>query len=211
MKLRLLALGLALAAALPSVKAQTFLEVVNGTSARTTTASTQVVGSGVNFAVGKLRLSLDAGQRAFITYTFEGAESSLRDQFFGPGGSSMLDNLASAGTLLTTRVDGGLLDFGFKSAGGSLTSNSSNYAWNDANIGVVLDSSRLSGRLLFEDGRSRLGSDYDYDDMVVRFNVNVVPVPEASSTAMLLAGGGLLVLLQRRRQRNRVAVPAVFA
>lgn len=200
MKLRLLALGLALAAVLPSVKAQTFLEVVNGTSARVTTGSTQVVGSGVNFAVGKLRLTLEPAQRAFISYTFEGAESPLRDQFFGPGGSSMIDNLASVGTVLTTRLDAGLLDFSFKSAGGLATSNSNNYAWNDANVGVVLDANRLSGRLLFEDGRSRLGSDFDYDDMVVRFNVNVVPVPEASSVAMLLAGGGLLALIRRRRR-----------
>jgi hypothetical protein len=202
MKLRLLALGIVLASTLPSAKAQSFLEIVNGTSARTTTAATQVVGRGLDFAVGKLRLTLAPGQRAFISYTFEGAESSLRDQFFGPGGSSMIDNLASVGTLLTTRVDAGLLDFSFQSAGGTAVSNRDNYAWNDANIGVLLDSNRLSGRLLFEDGRSRLGSDYDYDDMVVRFNVNISPVPEASSVAMLLAGFGLIALV-RRRQRNR--------
>ena len=67
MKLRLLALGLALAALLPAAKAESFLEVVGGTSARTTTGATQIVGSGMNFTVGKLRLTLDPGQRAFIS------------------------------------------------------------------------------------------------------------------------------------------------
>lgn len=205
MKLRLLAVGLALAALLPAAKATSFFEVVNGTAARSTTGATQVVGSGQDFTVGKLRLALDAGQRAFISYTFEGAEAAQRNQFFGPGGASMIDSLASVGTMITTRIDAGLLDISFQSvgataAGNRSTRNGDNYGWNDANVGIVLDRGGLSGRLLFEDGRGRLGSDFDYDDMVIRFSVNVAPVPEASSVAMMFAGVGLLALVHRRRR-----------
>jgi PEP-CTERM motif len=205
MKLRLLIVSLALASLVPATKAASFLEVVNGSAARSTTGATQIVGSGLDFTVGKLRLSLDAGQQAFISYSFEGAEAAQRNQFFGPGGSSMIDSLASVGTMITTRIDAGLLDVSFQSvgataAGNRSTSNAHNYGWNDANVGIVLDRSGLSGRLLFEDGRGRLGSDYDYDDMVIKFSVNVSPVPEASSAAMLFAGFGLMAWMQRRRR-----------
>lgn len=205
MKLRLLIVSLALATLVPVAKAASFLEVVNGTAARSTTGATQVVGSGLDFVVGKLRLSLDAGQQAFISYTFEGAEAAQRNQFFGPGGSSMIDSLALVGTMITTRVDAGLLDVSFQSfgagpTGNRSTSNANNYGWNDANVGIVLDRGGLSGRMLFEDGRGRLGSDFDYDDMVIRFKVNVSPVPEASSVAMLVAGFGLMAWVHRRRR-----------
>ena len=203
MNYRLLALGLALAATLPAARAESFLEIVGGTSARTTTGATQVVGAGVAFTVGKLRLTLDPGQSAFISYTFEGADAAQRNQFFGPGGASMIDSRAGAGTTLITRADAGLLDISFKSAGGSDANIRSNYGWNDANVGIVLDQGGRSGRLLFEDGRGRLGSDFDYDDMVVRFNVNVAPIPEASSFALVAAGLGVLGVLLRRRRGTR--------
>lgn len=202
MHIRLLALGLALAAGLPSARADSFLEVVNGSASRTTTASTQGLGSGTAFTVGKLRLTLDAGQRAFITYTFDGAEAAQRNQFFGPGGASMIDSSAVAGTLLTTRVDPGLLDFAFQSTGRSATTNRDNFGWNAANVGVVLASDRLSGRLMFEDGRGRLGSDLDYDDMVVSFKINVAPVPEAGTVLLMTAGLGVLALALRSRRRT---------
>ena len=202
MKLRLLALGLALAVILPVARAESFLEVVGGSSARTTTGASQIVGIGVNFTVGKLRLTLDPGQRAFISYTFEGSEAAQRNQFFGPGGASMIDSRAGLGTTLTTQADAGLLDFAFQSAGRGESSNRNNYAWNDANVGVLLDKGGLSGRLLFEDGRSRLGSDYDYDDVVIRFNCTVAPVPEASSVLMLAAGFGVLALGLRSRRKS---------
>jgi hypothetical protein len=201
MKLRLLALALALAGALPTARAASFLEVVSGSASRTTTASTQGVGSGVGFTVGKLRLTLDAGQRAFITYTFEGAEANQRNQFFGPGGASMIDSSAAVGTLLTTSVGPGLLDFAFQTVGHKATAARDNYGWNDANIGLVLASDRLSGRLMFEDGRGRLGSDFDYDDMVVNFKVSVAPVPEAGGVLLMGAGIGVLALALRRRRR----------
>jgi hypothetical protein len=208
MKLRLLIVSLALATLVPATKAASFLEVINGSASRSTTGATQIVGAGLDFTVGKLRLTLDAGQQAFISYTLEGAEAAQRNQFFGPGGSSMIDSLASVGTMITTRIDAGLLDLSFQSAGTGLaknfsTSNANNYGWNDANVGILLDRGGLSGRMLFEDGRGRLGSDYDYDDMVIRFKVNVSPVPEASSAAMLFAGFGLMAFMHRRR-RTRV-------
>lgn len=201
MKLRFLALGLALAGALPAARADSFLELVGGSASRTTTASTQIVGSGIDFTVGKLRLTLDPGQRAFITYTFEGAESAQRNQFFGPGGASMIDSTASAGTLLTTRVDPGLLDFAFQSSGRQAMGNRDNYGWNAANVGVVLAKDRMSGRLMFEDGRGRLGSDLDYDDMVVDFKVCVTPVPEAGMVLLMTAGFGVLWIALRTRRR----------
>ena len=206
-----LVLGSVLGAALPgSARAESFLEIVNGTASRTTTGTNQVVGAGVGFIVGKLRLSLDAGQRAFITYTFQGAEATLRDQFFGPGLSSLIDTHASVGTLITTSLAPGLLDFAFQSPGigGTGVGNAGNYAWNDASFGVVLDSGRMSGKLLFEDGRGRLGPDYDYDDMVVNFKIGIAPVPEASSIAMLLAGVGVLAWMRRRRRAPAIDAPA---
>jgi hypothetical protein len=72
----------------------------------------------------------------------------------------------------------------------------------------VLDSGRMSGKLLLEDGRGRLGPDYDYDDMVVNFKVSIAPVPEASSIAMLLAGVGVLAWLRRRHRAPASAAPA---
>jgi hypothetical protein len=146
MKLRLLALALAAIAALPAAKATTFAEVVNASAVGVTTTSNQVLGGNVDFVVGRLRLNVEAGQHAFVTYTFLGAESADAMRFYGPAGASMLDTRANVGTLLTTAVSGGLLDFGFVGADGlGSTGNGTNSAWNASNVGIVLADGGVRG------------------------------------------------------------------
>ena len=81
-----------------TARAESFLEVVHASALRTTTSATQFVDAGTDLVVAQLRLRLDTGRRAFISYTFEGSESPTLEQFFGPGGSSMLDSGAARGS-----------------------------------------------------------------------------------------------------------------
>lgn len=183
-------------------RAQSFLELAHATALRTTTGATQFAAVGTQLVVAQLRLRLDEGQRAFITYTVEGSDSTLRGQFFGPGGSSMIDSFAASGTLITAPALEGLLDYSFRSVGSNLlVQNGSNFGWNPGQFGVILDAGLLSGRLMFEDGRLR--PDFDYDDLVIRFQVNVVPVPEAGTVVMMLAGLGVLGFFGMRRRIAR--------
>lgn len=206
MKLRLLALGIAAAAALPAAKAETFIDIVNGTALGTTTAATSVLGGNVDYVVGRLRLNTDAGQSAFITYELQGADTPDANRFYGPGLASMLDTRAGVGTAITTRVSAGLLDFSFGAANSlDVVGNGVNASWNTAHIGIVLADDRRSGWLMFEDGRGRRGGDFDHDDMVVRFSVQVSPVPEPGTYALMASGLGVLGLAMRSRRRARAA------
>ena len=89
-----LALGVAAVAAWPGAQARTFLDVVNGTAMLSTNGNNSVVGANVDFVVGRLRLHVDAGERAFITYTLQGAETPDANRFYGPGSASMIDTRA---------------------------------------------------------------------------------------------------------------------
>lgn len=205
MKYRLLALGLALASQWPMAKAASFLEVVNGTAQRSTTAGTAIVGPGADVIVGSLRLNLDAGQRASITYTYLGGDGDQPLRFQGPGAWTQIDSRAAHGTLLTTQVAAGLLDFGFADPGGRTRGSTANYGWNASHVGIVLEHGGRSGWLMFEDGRGLRGPDLDYDDMVMRFELNVAPVPEPGVAALMAAGLGLLGAVGAARARRRTA------
>jgi hypothetical protein len=226
MKPGLAALGLAAVLASPGAHAQSFLDVINvSASGRTNGSSNFVSGVGsLDYVVGRLRLNLDTGLRATMSYSYESAEpfvsGSLRSMFLGPGGLSMMVSGAASGTTISTAVESGLLDFGFPSVfrpltsqvflrgQGSIISNGSNYAWNSGRVGISLNADGRSGRLLFESGSFGGGDGVDYDDMVVRFNLHVSPVPEAGSMLMLGAGLGVLALAARRRRARAHAVLA---
>lgn len=208
MKFRLLALGLALASQWPSAHAESFLEVVGASAQRSTLASTAILDAGTDLLVGGLRLNLDPGQAAFISYTYMGQESTRAHQFLGPDAMSLIDSRASLGTRITTRVSSGLLDFGFGSGGRVESSGVSNHAWRDNHIGIVLDTGRRSGWLLLEDGQGLRGPDLDYDDMVMRFELNVAPVPEPGTTALMFGGLALLGAALGRRRAARTPAPA---
>ena len=200
MTIRLLALGIALAAALPAAHADSFLEHVRGSAYRTTKTSAQVGDGGLAFTVDTLRLTLDARQQDFIAYAIDSAESAHRNQFFDSGSSSAIEATVDAGTLMTTRLDRGTLEFAFQSTGRSATSERDNRGWNDANLGAALADDRLFGHLRFDDDRGHLGFDFN-DDTVGGFKACVTPVPEAGTVLLMSAGFGVLALALRSRRR----------
>lgn len=183
--------------------ADSFLEIINASGSRVSTGSNRVLGAGQAMVIGSLRSVIDASQQASITYSLVGASTPVIDHFQA-GGYTMLSNGGGQGTI-TTAASSGLLDlaFGLNPTAVPWVSNAGNFDGTGANFGVVLHADRQSGYLLFED--ALLGADYDYDDMVVRFKLNVsttAPVPEPSSVVLSLAGLGLLAGLARRRQRR---------
>lgn len=212
--MRRLLLAIALGLSASAGWAQSFLEVINATEMRTTTASNRVMGAGTTFVVGRLRsvLDLQPQQQAFVSFALVGGSASGPDFFSAAG--SRLTSASPIGTSFELGLAGaGLLDFGFgRGTGSVLVGNAGNASWLDANFGIVLAADRRSGFLLFED--ARLGSDFDYDDLVVRFQLRlspVAPVPEPSTLLLAVAGLAVLVLSRRRRgfgqlSRNRPSV-----
>lgn len=195
-------LAILLLAGAPPAQALSFFDVVNSTGSGTTSAHTDIVGPGLNFSVGQLRVNLDLnpGENAFITYTYLGREAAYRNQFLAADGSVQIDVRAPTGTSAIIPLMGsGLLDFGFRANMGPTVLNGSNAMGVFPQFGVVLNSDRLGGLLLLDDGGA--GPDRDFDDMVVSFGVNVRPVPEAS-TWLLLSAGLLALGLTARAKRS---------
>lgn len=199
--------ALALAAP-PAVAGDSFFEIINGTDQRSTTASNQVFGAGQIFVVGRLRSVLDLApaQTAHVAFSVYGASAQATD-FFKAYGSSLAALPARSAPFETQLTSAGLLDLAFgHNATTNVVTNPGNASWLDANFGIILDPGRRSGWLLFED--ARLGSDYDYDDLVVKFQMRLsatAPVPEPSAVLLAVAGIGVLgVVANRRRQRRDV-------
>jgi hypothetical protein len=204
MKLHPIAISvLLLLAGAQAQAADSFMEIINASGTRTTTAANKVLGAGQSMVIGSLRSVIDASQTAELQFDWVGGSTPVADYF-----TAFSRTLLSTGSGLTATgaaVDSGLVDlaFGRNVGAAPVVTNASNFDGIKANFGVVLNADRQSGYLLFED--ARLGSDYDYDDMVLRFKLNVsttAPVPEPSSVLLSLAGLGLLGGVVRRRQRR---------
>lgn len=204
MRWRYLVLAFVLLSAGRVAGATSFFEVVNRTGSGTTSSATQVVGAGIGFVIGSLQLNLtlNPGDRAFISFIFEGKEAAFRNRFFAADQSVLIDNHAPVGSRLALPLTGGgVLDFGFRAnTGGPIVMNADNNAARAELFGIVLDTDRRSGRLLFDDGGA--ARDSDFDDMVMRFELSVIPVPEPATWLMLLAGLGTIALMRRQRMRR---------
>jgi PEP-CTERM motif len=180
-------------------QAESFLEVVNGSERRSAFFVSNGVTEPLGFVIGRLRYDVDLapGEVAFLTFTVLGDQSlPALPSFTVPGAT-----LSADGRSYSLRVTGNsLADFSFSRADGTRVSNSNNASWQDMNFGIALDANRLGGQLLLED--ALLGNDFDYNDLTVRFQMRVAPIPEPSTYALAAAGLGVLVLVQRRRRRE---------
>lgn len=181
-------------------QAETFLEIINASQTRTVLAPGE--GSTLqpqDAVVGRLRYVVDVrpGESAFMTFTVLGGPRLPSDPSFGL--TQGTPNLG--GTVFSQQVTaGGLANFSFTRADGAAIGNFNNASWQDMNFAVVLNPDRMSGRLLLED--ALLGSDFDYNDLTVRFQMRVAPVPEPSTYALALAGLGLVGWSTRRSRRR---------
>jgi PEP-CTERM motif len=196
-------LRLAVAAALcaaTAAKADSFLEIINGTERRSAFVSTTGPAQFQDFVIGRLRYVVDAipGQATYMTFTVLGSSapgSASMPSFLPPLGAAV----SSDGRSFSLALSGsGMADFGFLRTDSARVSNQNNASWQDMNFGIVLDPGRLSGHLLLED--ALLGSDFDYNDLTIRFQMRVAPVPEPSTYALMLAGLGVVGWAARRRR-----------
>lgn len=174
-----------------------------------TTPSTAIVGPGLPFTVGDLALHLPAGDVAEVTYTFIGADARRTDGFYRAGGVFAYDNRTFAGAFVRDEVSAsGLLDFAFRvGPHGRFVRNGDNDFGAEPFYGVHLDPGGLSGLLLFEDRARRRGR--DVDDMLVRFDVGIRPVPEPAS--IVLMGLGVCAVGFARWRRSRADARRLFA
>jgi PEP-CTERM motif len=179
--------------------ADSFLEVINGSERRTGFFVTSSGSESLGFVIGRLRYSLDLAptEAAFMTFTVLNERSaSAQSSFMVPGASVSTDGLSYSLRL----TNSALADFTFARTDGMRVSNNNNASWQDMNFGIALDANGLGGRLLLED--ALLGSDFDYNDLTVRFQLRVAPIPEPSTYALAAVGLGVLAGVHRRRRRS---------
>jgi hypothetical protein len=180
-----------------AARADSFLEVINGTGQRSGFVVTNGTTQLENFVIGRLRYVVDVlpGESAYMTFTVLGPQMPTSPSFQAPPGAA----LSADGRSFSLAIPrSGVADFGFARADRAQISNQNNASWQDMNFGILLDANRLSGRLLLED--ALLGNDFDYNDLTIGFQMRVAPVPEPSTYALALAGLGVLGFVTRRRR-----------
>jgi hypothetical protein len=193
--IKLAALGVLCCASV--AHAQSFLEVINGTERRTAFAVTGTSVDPVGIVVGRLRhdLDLQPGEAAYLTFTVLGLAGQNGAASFSMPGATL------TGSTYSMRVTSdGMTDFRFSRADGRSVTNGNNASWQDMSFGIALDADRMGGRLFLED--ALLGNDFDYNDLTVRFQMRVAPIPEPSTYALAMAGLGVLALVRRRRSSS---------
>ena len=147
----------------------------------------------------------------FTYFGFEAAYTNDAEGAFSFGGTPMFVNqttpLGTSVTMPYTLTSPGLIPFLFASTGYSPTAVATNGGPINPNVelGFVIDPDNSSiAYAFFED--IAINGDQDFDDMVVKIQINATPLPAALP---LFAGGlGAMGLLGWRRKRKPAAIVA---
>ncbi|MBV1866717.1 MAG: VPLPA-CTERM sorting domain-containing protein [Marinosulfonomonas sp.] len=145
-----------------------------------------------------------------LTYTFLGTEAGARNSVFGLGGATVTNRQALGTSFTVNHTGAGFVDFFFQTLERTWEDLNRNMIVNEAltiannglsafgNLSMAFGevfNNNSSVLVFFGDGRG----DGDYDDMVVRIDASVVPLP-ATAFLMLGALGGLGALRGRKKK-----------
>jgi len=170
---------------------------LNGSSVRVFNSSTDG---------GSLGGGLYIDDNARISVEFLGKEAGYENKYVeleSDGQTQRLFNTDAIGDFFTYNQTGpGFVDFKFVSQGNSALVNQRDRLFNGGisestglDLGILLDNNSTTAYLMFGDGGGN--NDFDLDDMVMRLDIQPVPLP--ASSLLLLAGIGGLAAMKRRK------------